>query len=251
MPSVLQFFSDALVDVGACDPGQTPSSNRIQHARRKYADMIRNWSTKRLRLFYIPESEYALQNGVGSYQIGPGAAQFDTTPGVYVKPVFIQAASVVIGVNRRWPLNILTRPQWDLNQNKTIVDPDGPLDLFYDFGNPIATINVGPIPNTAQRLLVSQWNPLRIFAEGEEALNVEDFYPQEYLKPMQTGLSIELAPSYGFSVGQEMAALYSEGVMNIERMNNDKLSGSFGASRTLDGPTKGDGSPVGQAGQQQ
>lgn len=252
MPTtVLQLFSDALADVGGCDPGQTPSPSRIQFARRKHTGMMRSWSTKRLRLFYIPESAYTLQGGKGTYLIGPLAADFDTSTIVppaaapaYVKPVFIQAGSVIVGTGRRWPLNILTRPQWDLNNTKTLTDPDGPLDLFYDFGSPMGTINIAPKPTGAQQMLLSQWNPLPTFNEGDEQLNIEDFYPQEYIKPMQLGLAIELAPAYRFQVTQDMAALFGDSIGQVERMNNDKLSGAYGTSRTLDGPVKGDGSPV-------
>lgn len=249
MPTVLEFFSDAIADVGGADPGQTPGGSRIQFARRKFAEMIRNWSTNRLRLFYIPEVVYVLQNGQGAYTIGPGAADFDTDPGVYVKPVFIQAARVIVGNARRYPLNILTRPEWDVNQSRTLLDPDGPIDFFYDFASPIGTFNVAPKPGgvgwlAGQQLLISQWNPLKIFNQGDEALNVEDFYPQEYLKPMRLGLSIELAPVYNKQIGQEIAASYQQGVQFIENTNNEKLSGAYGTSRTLDGPLKGEGSPV-------
>lgn len=249
MPTVLQFFADSIADIGGCDPGQIPGPSRIQFARRKFAEMIRSWSTNRLRLFYIPEATYVLQNGQGSYLIGPGAADFNTTPGVYTKPVFIQAANVIVGNARRFPLNILTRPQWDLNQSRTLLDPDGPLDLFYDFGTPLGTINLAPKPGGAgwvagQLLLMSQWNPLKVFEEGEEQLNVEDFYPDEYLKPLRQGLSIELCEVYRKQVTQSMAATYQQGIQFIENTNNEKLSGAYGIGRTLDGPLKGDGSPV-------
>lgn len=249
MPTVLQFFADAIADVGGCDPGQIPGPSRIQFARRKFAEMVRSWSTSRLRLFYIPEAVYVLQNAQGIYTIGPGAADFDTTPGIYTKPVFIQAARVIVGNARRYPLNILTRPEWDINQSRSLLDPDGPLDFFYDFGTPIGTFNVAPKPGGAgwmagQQMLISQWNPLHVFAEGDEAANVEDFYPDEYLKPLRLGLSIELAPTFGKQIGQEIAASYAQGVQFIENTNNEKLSGAYGNTRTLDGPLKGDGTSV-------
>lgn len=242
MPTVLQFFSDALAAVGAADPGQTPPPSRIEHARRKFAGMVRSWSATRLRLFYIPEASYALVANKGSYTIGPDpAADFNTTnPAVNIKPVFIQSARVIVGSARIWPLNIVSRPQWDVLPTKTLKDPDGPTDLFYDFGVKLARINLAPMPANPLMLFVSQWDALKVFAEGDEQLNVEDYYPDEYLRPLQLGLSIEMAPTYHFQVGQELATNYADGLARIEKMNADKLSGAFWTSRTLQGPTKGD-----------
>jgi len=250
MPTVLDFYGDALADVGAIQPNQTPSGSTLASTRRKFADMIRSWSVIRLRLFYVPEVPYQLVGGTGVYEIGPGGAQFDTTPvGVppvspYTRPNFIQSAQVIIGTARRWSLNILTRPQWEVNQARGQTDPDGPLDLFYDFGHPKSTFNVAPKPGANQIMLVGQWNPLRIFVEGEEALNVEDFYPEEYIAAMRYGLAIQLAPQYRFPISQDLLGLFQSAVAIVENKNREKLSGAFGVSRTLDGPTKGDASPM-------
>lgn len=248
MPTLLQLISDGLGDIGVLKPGQTPSGTQAQVTIRKFNDMVLSWSAFRLRLFFVPEVQYTMANGVGSYQIGPGLAppNFDTTAGGYVRPVFVQAASVQVGTARRWPLNLLTRPQWLNNQSRSLTDPDGPLDIFYDSNTPVATINVAPKPNSAQMLFMDQWNPLHTFAPGDLAVNVEDFYPLHYLKPLRLSLGAELASSYRVPISQEMAKGLSDSLAYLEGMNNDLLSGAFGVSRTLDAPTKGDGSPVQQ-----
>lgn len=247
----LEFLSDALAKAGLQKPGQTPHANTAQHARRIHQEMVRSWSSNRLRLFNIPEALYTMIPNQGAYTIGPDpAANFDTTAGAFTKPVFIQAARVIVGTARRLPLNILTRPQWDVLQGRTRSDPDGPLDLFYDYAVKLATINVAPMPTTAQPLYISQWNALRSFNEDELDLDVEDFYPGEYIKPTMLGLAIELCQAYTRPVTQELLGLFQDAIKPIETTNNDKLSGSFGFSRSLDGPLKGDGSPV-SGGQQQ
>lgn len=242
----LEYIADALAKAGLGKPGQTPAANTAQHARRVHQEMVRSWSSNRLRLFNIPESLYALQGNKGSYTIGPDAtADFDTTAGLYSRPVFIQAARVIVGTARRLPLNILTRPEWDILQNRGQVDPDGPLDLFYDFNVKLGTINVAPMPAGAGPLYISQWNPLKSFNEDELGEDVEDFYPGEYIKPTMLGLAIELCQAYNRPVSQELVGLFQDAIAPIEKMNNEKLSGSYGFSRTLDGPVKGDGAPVG------
>lgn len=244
--TVLDMYADALAEIRGTQPGQVPSGPMQQFIQRKQAQMLRSWSANRLRLFFIPEAPYSLSASVGSYQIGPGAAQFDTNTGNFVKPVFVQAAYVIVGTARRIPLNILTRPEWNVCQTRSIPDPDGPLDLFYDFNSPIATINVAPIPGNSQQMYMSQWNPLKVFEIGEEALSPEDFYPAEYIRAITLGLAIELSSSYGFSVTPELAQKFQNAIGIVEQMNNSKLSGAFGFTRTLEGPTKGDGVPIQQ-----
>lgn len=245
--TVLQFLTDALADSGKIQAGQTPTGTVAQVARQVHYQMVKSWSTNRLRRLYVPEVLYTLSASKGSYQIGPGAADFDTNPGVYVKPVFIQAARVLVGTGRLWPLNILTRPEWDVVQGKNLDDPDGPLDFFYDYGTPIATFNVSPKPIGAQSMWVTQWNPLRAFEIGEEQLFIDDFYPQELIEPMRRGLAINLMQTYKLPMDQELPAIFQASIGEFERMNNDLLSGAFGPSRTLSSPMKGDGGPIGAA----
>ncbi len=244
MPTVLQHLSDALADAGMIGPGQTPSSPMAQFALRKHAEMMNEWSGKRNRLFFIGTYTYNLAAGQGVYTIGPGAADFDTNTGNYVRPVFLQAASVKIGVARRWPLNILTGPQWEVNQDREKSDPDGPEDIYYDGNIPVATFNIAGRPTGPQPMYVRQWNPLRTFDVTELALNIEDFYPAEYIKPMRLGLSMELASSYQKPIKPETPVLFNEAITAIETKNAQLQSGSFGLSRTLEAPLKGDGQPV-------
>lgn len=208
--------------------------------------MVRTWSKIRERLFYIPAASYTLTPGLGAYQIGPGATQFNTdnvSPSpTYIRPIFIQSAQVVVGVARKWPLNILTRPQWDILQTQTLSDPDGPTDLFYDFNQPIATINLAPMPTTAQQMILSQWNPLKSFYPGDESLLLENYYPESYFLALRKGLAIELCDAFTKPVTQQLLSVFQGAISAIETDNRSKVVGAFGFSRTLEsGATKGDG----------
>ena len=254
--SVLSFCSAALTSAKVLKPGSTPTGTQLQVAMQLHFEMVTSWSSRRLRLPYIPEAQYPMTAGKGTYLIGPGAADFNTTPvggpppvAAYTKPQFIEAASVIVGTARRIPLNILTRPQWDINQTKSLMDPDGPIDLFYDYNSPIATINVACKPGGNQVLFIAQWNALMGFVPGQEQFDVLQYYPPEYIKPMRYGLAIEACAAFGTQVTSDITTPFAESIQQLEQKNNDKLSGAFGTTRTLDGPAKGDGSPVAQQGQ--
>jgi hypothetical protein len=253
MPTIRQFYSDALSDAGLQKPNQTATGNNIDFCHRSFDDMVRTWSKVRERLFYVPAAYYTLLANIGAYQIGPGAAQFPTagpplwTPTPFTRPLFIQSAQVIIGNARKFPLNILTRPQWDVLQTQTLLDPDGPTDLFYDFNHPVATIYVAPKPGgvgwpVGQQLILSQWNPLPCFYPGSENLLLENFYPESYFLALRKGLAIQLCDAFRMEVSQQLLGIYQGALSTIEKDNRDKVMGAFSFSRTLEtGATKGDG----------
>lgn len=241
--TVLSFCTAALVSAKVLKPGQTPTGTQLQAAMQLHREMVHSWSSRRPRLFWIPEVQYPMTGGKGTYQIGNGAADFNTAPpnaNGYVKPMFIEAASVIVGTARRIALNILTRPQWDINQTKSLTDPDGPVDIFYDYAAPIATFNVASKPGSNQTLYVAQWNPLTGFIPGQETYDMDNYYPTEYIKPMRYGLAIELCNAFGVPVSQDVTNPFAESIQELENINADKVSGAFGPTRTLDGPVKGD-----------
>lgn len=239
--TVLELYSDALTDIQVLQPAQTPSGAQMGVVHRKFQDMVRAWSQVRLRLFFIPEAAYPLTAGTGSYAIGPAAANFDTNAGVYTRPVFVQTAHCLIGTARRWPMSILTRPQWEVLPSKTTQDPDGPTDLFYDFNHPISNINVAPVPSQNTTLYLSQWNPLTVFGPGDEQKDVLLYYPEAYLIGLRAGLAIECASAFNRPVTQQLVGVFQGGIQIIEQLNSDKLNGALGLSRTVNPPTKGDG----------
>lgn len=242
MPTVLQWYSDALVEAGRLNPTATPSGPTTAYVQRRQADMIRVWSQKRERQFYVPEAQYPLKGGQGSYQIGPGAADFNTTAAdsPYVRPVQIQTAHVIVGNARRWDLDILTRPQWQANQARSIQDPDGPLAIFYDDNRPVGTFNFAPIPANPQVLYTSQWNPLHVFEVGDEALEVETYYPEAYLLALTTGLAIEILRAYRMQPSPDLLGRFNGAIEIIENTNKQNMIGQFSESRTLNPPLHGE-----------
>lgn len=250
--TVLDFFTAGAVKAGIIQPTQTPSGAQLHYIGERSREMIRTWSSIRNRLFFIPEAAYPLAAGVGVYKIGPGAGaapNFETSgPNpLYTRPLLIQSGVIIVGTARRYPLGILSRPAWDAVQTRTLQDPDGPTDLFYDFQHPIATLNFAPIPlNNSEAgggtgtVFLSQWNPLPIFQDTDVKLNVEDYYPDDYITALTSGLAIQLCSSYGRPVPQDVLGIFQSAIAVIENKNQQKVASAMGPSRTLQIPTKGD-----------
>jgi hypothetical protein len=242
---VLQLFQDALAEVGRLNPQMTPSGSTTAYVQRVCANMIEAWSEIRERLFFIPEVSYPLVANQSVYYIGPGAADFNTNntaPNpLYTRPVIVQTAQVKVGNARRWPLNLLTRPDWQIEQNRFISDPDGPLKLFYDDNRPISTFNVAPIPGNNTTMYASQWNPLYVFQLTDLNKDVATLgYPEAYELPLKTGLAIEMCRAYRMPVSQDLLGRFQSSIAVIENKNKLNMMSNFGFSQTLQGPTKGE-----------
>jgi hypothetical protein len=152
----------------------------------------------------------------------------------------VQTAQITVGNARRIPMNILSRPQWTVDPLRNLTDPDGPIDFFYDENRPIATFNVAAKPSGTQIMVLSQWNPLKTFFPGDEALNVEDFYPEHYIPALRTGLAVQLCSSYRTPVGQDLLGRFQAAIAVVESKNQEAMTGALGYTRTLSGPAKGE-----------
>ncbi len=235
-----QFINDMLADAGVINPGQTAGTVNFGNGVRAFNRVVSNWSSKRERLFYVPESPYTLSNGVYSYQVGPGASHFPTSGG-FTRPVFVQSGVIIVGNARRWPMNILTAPQWNACQNRGLSDADGPTDFYYGGASPIGIFNVAPAPTGSKSMLLDQWNPLKTFAVTDTVLLMEDYYPAEYIRGLQAAGALEISP--GYRLQPNVAAAFQEALTIIETKNLELLAGSFGPTRTLDVPSNGERSP--------
>ena len=243
--TVLELFSGAATKAGIIEPTQTPSGPMQAFIGSRFREMIRTWSGIRNRLFFVAGVQYPTAAGVGAYLIGPGAGaapNFDTTLNpAYTRPNLVQTAQYLVGTARRWPLRILTLPGWQDLQTRNLQDPDGPTDLFYDFNHPIATINLAPKPAGVGVLFMSQWNPLPVFQDNQMQLIVEEYYPDDYLTPLTSGLAIQLCGPYRRPVGQDLLGIFQASMTAVENKNQLKLTG---AMTPLSGPTIGDASAL-------
>lgn len=78
-----------------------------------------------------------------------------------------------------------------------------PSSLYYDEAYPTASIFLYPVPDRAYALTLQRWDALTQIA----TLDTEISLPGEYREALATNLAIRLAPEYGTSVPQEVAAL--------------------------------------------
>jgi len=235
----------ALTKLRVVDPGQALNATDLSTGLEGLNIILKRASANRLMQFYIRDVAYPI--GINqSYSVGPGLTDFPDN----VRPTFIQTVRKVLGNGFEVDLNLLTKPQWDAVRNKAATSPDGPDDFYYDGNAPVGRFYLAPkLTGGTMVLRFSQWNPLRLFAANETAVEILDYYPEEYEPWMVDELAEYMNPDYNLIGANELAEIIRGAATSkaaIMMLNNDRLSGAFGATRTGVIPTKGDGQPVGQ-----
>lgn len=244
--TVTEFLNSAAAEIQAVTPGQSLSGTKLSLWLDGFNTLVGNMSADRLFLFYVPDVEYTTPSSKESYEIGPGAIDFPTSGG-YTRPVFVQSARALVGTGTRIPLNQNSENEWAANPKRNMTSPDGPSDFHYSAGVAIGFLRFAPKPNSAQKIYLSQWNPLKTFAIGDLALSIETYYPAEYIIALRKNLAVNLANSYQRQAGQELIGTAQTSLQTIRNLNNERLLGAMGQSGTLQTPAMG----IGQGVQQQ
>lgn len=238
--TVTKFLNDAAASIGAVEPGQSLSSNRLTYWLGVFNDMVRNMSADRLFLFFVPDVPYTLTGE--STTIGPGGT-LNTTGGANTRPVFVESARVLIATVFRKPLNILTEQEWSTDPHRGSTNAAGPIDFYYGSNITLGTFNLAPAP-TAHTVYISQWNPLKVFDPTTDmALLMGDYYPEEYIRALGLNLAVNQARAHGLQVSQDLIGNASTALQTIRNLNAARLGGSMGQSNTLQAPSVGAGKP--------
>jgi hypothetical protein len=149
--------------------------------------LIDSWSTNRLNIFTISDAIYPFATSQQSYQIGPGAVDFDAP-----RPIRIERANIIITANAaqpaRTPLIIVDSAGWARVQVPATAT-SVPIYLYCDYASPIANLWFWPYP-TGNRLELFTWTAL----VGASDLTVPVATPPGYLRALIYNLAVEMAP---------------------------------------------------------
>lgn len=243
--TVTEFLNSAAAEIQAVVPGQSLSGNKLALWLDGFNTLVGNMSADRLFLFYVPDVEYTMASVKESYEIGPGATDFNTSGGGgYVRPVFVQSARALVGNGTRIPLNPNSENEWAANPKRNMTSLDGPSDFHYSAGVALGYFRFAPKPASGQKIYISQWNPLKTFSTSDLALSMETYYPLEYIIALRKNLAVNLANSYQRQAGQELIGTAQTALQTIRNLNNERIMGAMGQSGTLQTPALGIGQNV-------
>jgi hypothetical protein len=200
---------NALCDIGAYGPGETPSPDDLSLGLTKLNNLLDSWAAEKLQPLGLKVAQYTL-TGAASYTIGPSGT-FNTT-----RPMKIKSAAVVVASVVR-PVDILTAEKWDAIADKTRSGTFADTG-FYDNGFPLATISLNPKPASGQ-LKLTTYEAVVSFPDLTTVVN----FPPGYERALTACLGVEMAPAMSRPLDQTLLGIAAEAKGTIAKLNAEIL----------------------------
>lgn len=202
--------------IGVLREGQGPNSDDITDSLVVLNAMISSWSIDRLNIFDIQSNAYSLAPNQQTYQIGPGAPDFNAP-----RPARIDRAAVVYvpngGYSPELPLDMLSLREWEDIRIKNITSPI-PTAIYNDNAFPNANLNLWPIPTDALPLILYTWQALT----GNFAVSGLDTalsFPPGYEDAIRYNLAVRLAPEWQKELREDVIESARASKMYIQSLN--------------------------------
>jgi hypothetical protein len=197
--------------IGAIASGETPTSSEQADALDALNGIIEDWSNDGFMIFEKTIEEFTLTPGTGAYSIGDGAT-FDTT-----RPQLILGAKMKkAGESYEFPVEIYNSEQW-LEITQRALQTGLPYYLYYKPSYPNGTINLWPVPDAANMLILSSLKPLETISAASTTLS----YPPGYKKALKYALASELEIEFGRPINPKIEDVATKTKAAIQRVNTE------------------------------
>lgn len=210
--TVRDLIKSSLRIIGAIASGETPSADESADALSTLNGILGSWSNQSLLVPSKAREVFTLVSGTSSYSMGT-LGTFDTT-----RPIKILSASIInFGQAFETSIDVLNQQEWADVSTKSL--SGAPTAIYAQGTYPLETINVYPVPQGADQLVLYSMKPLTSFA----SLNDEVTLPVGYDRALKYNLAVELAAEYGKQLSQEVLVIASESKSEIEALNSESV----------------------------
>lgn len=211
--TVLDMVCMALRLINVLAASEQPTNTEGNMALITLNMMIDSWGIQNLLIFAKTVETFQFKVLQQSYQMGPGAPDFNTIRPQKIENALYQQSNGTTTFNLT--INIINQDEWAAITVPTTQSPI-PTHLWVQYTNPYATLNFWPVPNAVQNLILHSWKPLSQFATLQTVIAV----PPGYLKAIVYNLALELAPQYGKkNIDPLVVAQATDSKADVKRMN--------------------------------
>lgn len=143
-------LTDAAVELGILDPGDTLGSRETYTLEQKFDRLLDRWNAKRQAVYADRFDTFTLTANLSPHTIGPTGATWTMTQ----RPVSIEGASVLVTSGAQTvyqPIQIRDK-QWYDAQRVPGLASLWPRDVFYNPTFPNGTLYFFPVGNTAYQV---------------------------------------------------------------------------------------------------
>jgi hypothetical protein len=202
------------------DPGVIPSPEETTDGFNTLNAMLDDWNSQRFMIFTIIRYLFSFVSNQQSYQIGPGAADWN-----FPRPPRIEGVSVVLENDPTLPLEqpiaMLSWQNFQRISVKTILSPI-PYACYYDQQNPIGNLWFYPVPEgPLNYVALYVWQTIAAI----QTVNDKIIFPPAYLRCIEYNLAVELAAR--FPLRQKMSPITvkiaEQSMRNVKSLNMPTL----------------------------
>lgn len=209
MSTARDLIRRSLLLIGAIAPGETPSADESSDALKTLNEMLDSWSNENLIINAKTRETFPLIPGKSSYTMGP-SGDFNTLRPVKIDDFYVKDNETSVEL----PVASVNQDEWNSIRLKGTTSAL-PISIYAQGTAPLYTLNVWPVPSSANLLGIVSSKPLGQLA----SLNTEIELPPGYLKAIRYNLAIELCPEYGREPSMVILKNADEGRENIKRTN--------------------------------
>lgn len=128
MATVTNICKQALIEIGACAPDETPSTESFDTALLRFQNQLDGWQAERLTLSLQARLSYALPSGTSTITIGPSMATITAQRPVWINQInFVNPGS---SPEQEVPLGAMNADQYNAESIKQL-QSSLPQQYFY------------------------------------------------------------------------------------------------------------------------
>jgi hypothetical protein len=214
MTTALQIITDALIEIGAHDLGQSVPAEDAALGLRLLNRLMERWSNSPALFPVLPEISVTM-TGAASYVVGPATS--------LVRPLRIDRATYVLD-SLEYHVNLLSREEWDAIYSKGV--DGGPVsDIWYEASNTNGRVYVYPkAPSGVLKLDA----PTLLGSFSGLASTVD--LPVGYESALVLTLALDLAGPFRAAVSPGLAQRAAGAVRALKRMNSEPILMTVGTT---------------------
>jgi hypothetical protein len=204
-------INSAYHKLGVISSGQTASTEENSDALATLKQLIDSWSAQGVPIYEITRTTVTLD----------GSANY-TLP---ARPTKIRAASVVTAAGLQMPARVIPVEEWAGVPDKTRTGLFAEV-LYFDGGLATPKVYLTPKPSAGSLELQSYFPLDSDIAAGDTVV-----LPPGYERSLIAALAVDIAGEFGRTVPPEVAAVATEAMSAIAKLNQDAIGGAPPAER--------------------
>lgn len=227
---VIDIITSAMRLCGSLAPGETPNTSETDDFFQRLNDRIDQLNADRLNLLPPEATQLIAASAKNAYAIGPGATDFSQA-----RPVVIESFSHVVG-GLQHDVELVSSDNFasirDRAASSLVV-----LKAFCDYGNPIATIKVWPVPSATPVFSMFAWTLIAEFASVFDTVAL----PPAWRKFLQWDLAVQIAADLGTpaDIVNSFAGIAQQAYMDMRALNQQYVTTAKGNAMLGNIPTIG------------